>query len=283
VKLRGIDLVGNWRPAELAELTRFLAPLPAAWLEQNPQLRILAREPVLRGAPPSAPGHSKYEPSVGAIVVYDKGVYDGERIDPKQFRRSVFHELAHTLVRQTPRLLAAWTASTMGAGFVDDYARSHPEEDFADTFSEFLIDPRATHDAVPPKAEFIRCMLDESGKPQEKVAMNFMRGFKDELIKTAKPGAGRLASLMRFGRKAAPHAGGGSSRMGLAKGLALGGGAAIGAGVLGERKGEKKGYNEGTSDVMQVAQQARQIGRREGVMAYHQALQEKLRGGGGES
>jgi hypothetical protein len=277
VKLRGLDLIGNWSRPEIVELQRILAPLPSAWLERNPEVRILARQPALKNAPSSAPGHSKYEPSVGAIVVYDKGVYDGDRIDPKQFRRSVFHELAHTLVRQNPRLLASWAAATKGDGFVDDYARTHVEEDFADTFSEFLIDNVATRDAVPSKAEFIRCMLEESGKPQEKVAMNFMRGFKDELVKTAAPGAGRMAGMLRFGRKTGQGGGGGG--LGLAKGLALGGGAAIGAGALGAKKGKEQGYAEGTSDIMDVAQQARQYGRKEGMLAYHHALQEKLRGG----
>lgn len=278
MKFRGIEIVGEWTGPELVELRRFLAPLPPAWLEHNPEFRTLARQSVLKDAPPNAPGHSKYEPSVGAIVVYDKGVYDGERIDPKQFRRSVFHELAHTLVRQNPRLLAAWTATTIGDGYVDEYARSHPEEDFADTFSEFLINSSATRDAVPSKAEFIRCMLEESSSSQEKVAMNFMRGFSDELVKTARPSAGRLAGLLRLGRKAHPPQGSSGNGLRLAKGLALGGGAALGGGMLGAKKGEEKGYGEGTSDVMEVAQQARQIGRREGVMAYHQALQEKLRG-----
>lgn len=240
---------------------------------------MLVREPVLRNAPANAPGHSKYIPVLSAIVVYDKGVYDGQRIDPEQFRRSIFHELAHTIVRQSPRLLSAWTATTSGAGFVDDYAKTSPEEDFADTFSEYLISRDATRKAVPPKAEFIRCMLEQSSEQQEKVAMNFMRGFTDELVKTAGTGAGRLARMMRFGRKA-EHVGG--SGIGAGKALALGGGAALGAGALGAKKGKEKGYNEGTSDVMDVAQEARMLGRKEGVMAYHQALQNRLRSGQGD-
>lgn len=282
MRVRGLELEGRWTPAEVAELQRFLAPLPARWLEENPNLRTLVRRPVLEDAPPSAPGHSKYEPAEGAIVVYDKGVYDGDRIDPEQFRRSVFHELAHTIVRTNPRLLAAWTASTAGAGFVDEYAKTSPEEDFADTFSEYLIDHVATRKAVPPKAAFVRCMLEQSSQPQEKKAMpmNFMRGFQDELVKVASPGAGRLARMMRFGRPAAQTAP--SAGRGVAKMLGLGAAAGVGGAALGSSKGKQKGYDEGTNDVMEVAQKARMLGRKEGVMAYHTALQERLRGGASE-
>ena len=228
MRVRGLELEGRWSTAEVTELQRFLSPLPARWLEENPNLRAIVRRPVLEDAPPSAPGHSKYEPAGGAIVVYDKGVYDGDRIDPEQFRRSVFHELAHTIVRTNPRLLAAWTASTDGAGFVDEYAKTSPEEDFADTFSEYLIDSAATRKAVPPKAEFLRCMIEQSNQPQEKSAMpmNFMHGFQDELVKVASPGVGRLARMMRFGKPAAAAAP--SAGRGIAKMLALGGGAAVG-------------------------------------------------------
>lgn len=276
MRVRGVELAGNWTPEETAEAEKILTPLPAEWLEANPHFRILVRQPVLRDAPPSAPGHSKYEPSVGAIVVYDKGVYDGERIDPEQFRRSVFHELAHTIVRKDPRLLAAWTASTSGDGFVDEYARSHPEEDLADTFSEYLLHRDDTAKAVPSKAEFIRCMLEG----QEKTAMNFMRGFSDELTKCAAGGMGRMARAMRFGKKTAPGAG--HAGLGLGKALALAGVGAAGAGAIGAKAGKEKGYESGTSDVMDVAQRARMLGRREGVMAYHTALQQRLAAQSGE-
>ncbi|MBP9824080.1 MAG: hypothetical protein KBF21_07650 [Thermoanaerobaculia bacterium] len=275
MKLRGLELVGSWPAAELAELEKIVADLPPAWVEGNPNFRFLVRRPVLENAPASAPGHSKYEPALGAIVVFDKGVYDDDRIDPEQFRRSIFHELAHSLVRSDAQLLVAWTAARGNGGFVDEYAKTSPEEDFADTFSEYLIDPVATRKAVPPKAEFIRGMLERSSAQQEKVAMNFMRGFANEIVKTAAPGAGRLAKMMRFGRQAKPDLK--PASRGIGKMLALGGGAAVGGAALGARKGKEKGYDEGTSDVMDVAQKARMLGRKEGVMAYHQALQERLR------
>ncbi len=154
--IRGIDLVGEWKPDEVKEATSILAPLPKAFVELNPHFKVLERRPVLTDAPPSAPGHSKYEPESGTIVVFDKGVYHGSRIDPEQFRRSVYHELAHAIVRGNPDLLSRWSAETQHDGFVDDYARTSPEEDFADTFSECLIHGDRVRQAVPVKAAFIR-------------------------------------------------------------------------------------------------------------------------------
>ena len=281
--VRGIHLLGDWAPAELAELDKVLAPLPEAWVEQNPNFHVLVRQSVLQNAPPDAPGHSKFEPAFGAIVVYDKGMYHGSQIDPEQFRRSVYHELAHSLVRsdpQLPSLMGAWKQTTTPRdGHVDEYAKSNPEEDFADTFSEFLIDPDATRRKVPTKADFISQLLEHAGK--EKVAMQFLRSFGNELIKTARPGTGRMAKMLNVFRREKPAA-----SIGLKRGLAMAGVGAAGAAAAGEhfgkRRGEKQGYGEGSADVEQVAEEARNIGRKEGVLAYHQLLQQQLREGEGE-
>lgn len=156
MEIRGILLQGEWTKDEVAEAKKILAPLPAAYVEKNSHFRVLERQRVLVDAPPEAPGHSKYNPPSGTIVVYDKGVYHGSRIDPEQFRRSVYHELAHAIVRQDPDLLERWKASTRGDGFVDDYAKTSPEEDWADTFSEVLIFGDRVRRVVPLKYAFVR-------------------------------------------------------------------------------------------------------------------------------
>ena len=162
MNIRGIELEGNWSGNETRELEKILAPLPKHFVEENPNFKTIIRRPVLLDAPPEAPGHSKYEPAQGAIVVFDKGVYHGERIDPEQFRRSVYHELAHSLLHDRPHILTEWEAATRGDGFVDDYAKSSPSEDFADTFSECFIHDGKTSKAVPVKAAFIRRMITQS-------------------------------------------------------------------------------------------------------------------------
>lgn len=159
MEIRGVELRGEWTAREVTEATKILAVPPRAFIEANSGFKVLERQPVLLDAPPTAPGHSKYDPNSSSIVVYDKGVYDGDRIDPEQFRRSIYHELAHAIVRDNPAVLAEWTASTRNDGFIDDYAKTSPEEDLADTFSEFLIDAKRATRAVPIKAAFVRRML----------------------------------------------------------------------------------------------------------------------------
>jgi hypothetical protein len=157
--IRGIQLAGKWADSEVKELELIFKPLPRAFVELNPSFKTIERQSMLTDAPPSAPGHSKYEPESGTIVVFDKGVYHGRTIDPEQFRRSVYHELAHAIVRSTPSLLDRWRAETSGDGFVDEYAKTNDEEDFCDTFSESLIHGDRVAKAVPHKAAFVRKLL----------------------------------------------------------------------------------------------------------------------------
>jgi hypothetical protein len=271
MKIRGVELLGNWSPLEKRWLVKMLEPLPQAWLEQNPNIKSIVRRDVLKNAPPEAPGHSKYEPAIAAIVVFDKGVYHDGKIDTEQFRRSVYHELAHTILRNDPSIISRWGRKTNGDGFVDEYAKTSPDEDFCDTFSEFFIHKEKTREVVPRKARFMQNLLDSAQR--EKVAMNFISGFGDELIKMARPSVASLARRMSRGAsKRTP------GKMSVGKGMALAGGAGLAGAEAGRRKGKKKGYAEGSKDVMGVAGKARMLGRREGVLAYHRALMKHRKG-----
>jgi len=275
MKLRQLELSGSWKPGEIRELVQVLKPLPARWVEQNPCLKSIIRRSVLTDAPPEAPGHSKYEPSFAAIVVFDKGVYHGDEIDKEQFRRSIYHELAHSIVRSDPKLLARWQADTRGDGVVDEYARTGPEEDLADTFSEFFIHPAQTKNRVPRKTAFLKQLLEQA-RSKEKTAMAFIDGFMDEMTKTARGGLSRL--LRRSVRKGtAPTKVRSAGKMSVGKSVLLGAGGTAGGMAVGSTRGKKKGYEAGTGDVMDVAQRARMVGRKEGVLAYHRALMQHRR------
>jgi hypothetical protein len=267
VKFREIELLGDWKPPELETLRKILQPLPRAWVESNPSLRTIGRESVLRDAPPEAPGHSKYEPQLGAIVVYDKGVYHDGKLDSEQFHRSVYHELAHSIIRSNPGLLKTWHASTRGDGFVDEYAKTSPEEDFADTFSEYFIHNGAARKAVPKKAAFLQELLSQA---QEKIAMDFMNAFTDELCKTAgakDQGLQKiLAAASRFGKS------------GLGKGTmgAVGGGGV--AGSVAYKQGDETGFKQGTKGARRYGEQQRMMGRREGGMAMYNYIRKRTQG-----
>jgi|SRR5690606_9759192 len=111
--------------------------------------------------------------------------------------------------------------------------------------------------------------------------MYFLRGFSNELAKTAGPSLGRLARAARLARRG-NEAAKGARGLSLGKGALLTGGvgaaSAAGGAAAGKKRGERKGYEQGTADVGEIAERARLIGRREGILAYHQALQAKLRG-----
>lgn len=268
--VRGIRLLGTWSRPEQQAAARWLSVLPDGWMEKNPNLHSIIRRPVLLNAPPEAPGHSKYDASQGAIVVYDKGVYHRDRIDLEQFQRSIFHELAHSILEGDDAILDRWTAATADDGFVDEYAKTSPAEDFCDTFSEFFIFPQKTQQVVPRKWRFLYNLMQHAGS-QEKTAMHFLSAFTDELTKVA-ASSGALHGLMdMIGR---------GLKSNVAKGAILGGGAALGGGALGLAKGKRVGYDQGTGDVADVAQRALQIGRRQGAQLGYQYAMQQMKGQG---
>lgn len=262
MKLRSIQLDGNWSKLELDALAQALRALPRRLVESNKGLVGIGREPRLRNGPPDAPGHSLYDSQSGRIVVFDKGLYHRGKIDHEQFRRSIYHEICHAFLRDRPRLLQRWQSETRGDGFVDEYAKSSPAEDICDTFSEYLLHHDKVKKLVPRKSSFIEKLLNP--ETQEKTAMHLINAFADELQKTASPAATsmlkRLAALAK-----------GRGGKAVAAGGLAGGGAA-----LGHRSGKQSGYEEGTSDVGSVARRARMMGRKEGVMAYHRALMNRM-------
>ena len=268
MKIQGVEARGSWTEREINLAERFLSPLPPAWLANNPNLRAIIRRPVLPDAPPEAPGHSKYDRTEGAIVVYDKGVYHRDRIDPEQFRRSIFHELAHSILEGDPTILDRWGAQTSGDAFVDEYAKTSPEEDFCDTFSEFLIFPEKTQRVVPRKWRFLYNLMQQA-RSQEKVAMHFLNAFTDELTKVA-ASSGAMHGLMDLARRAI------GSNVG--KGAIVGTGGLIGGGAIGLSKGRRKGYDEGTGDVGMVAQKAMAIGRQQGAQIGYQYAMQQMKG-----
>jgi hypothetical protein len=164
---------GNWTPEERRAVKARLDQLPPRLVGANPGFHAIARKPVLNPKPPGAPGDSKYEPSSGRIVLYDKGVYDGGRkIKEDHLSRSVFHELAHTLEKTVPKLFenwkaisgwtqrdGKWVATLPKAGFVDDYAKTSPYEDWAETFQEYFVRPEIVRKRFPLKYRFVEHVL----------------------------------------------------------------------------------------------------------------------------
>lgn len=275
-----LELIGSWTQPEVDAVTAALASLPRAWTIENEWLQAIAREPVLVDGPPDAPGHSKYDPSTRSIVLYDKGVYHRGQIDHTQLRRSLYHELAHSILRSDESILPAWQLATQGDGFVDEYARTGPDEDFCDTFSEYFLHRAATERVAPRKVAFLD-QLTALAQGEKVAMMNFFNGFADELVKEANP-------LRRLLSRAAPAAKAG--RMAalapkLLRGGAIAGGAGLAGAAIGKKKGHEKGIEEGAAGLEEGMQMAYSAGVRRGAMAYHEALLQRMKasGGGGKS
>lgn len=294
MKIRGIELRGGWKPEEIKEVIRVLGVLPASVVEDNPSFTGIIRRSVLNDGPPEAPGHSKYEPSHGAIVVYDKGVYHGDELDPEQFRRSIYHELAHSILRSNPGLVKEWQSATSGDGYVDDYAKTSPDEDFCDSFSEFLIDRPRVVKELPKKSGFLARLLESDH--QEKMAMYMISGFADELTKVAAfkdivMKAKMLAAKAgtkgaELGRKAGTKAkeswaGRESGKVGVGKALLGAGALSTATYGMGRSKGRKKGRQvgqaEGVAGARRFAQRAHQVGLQRGYQAGVQRAVAALR------
>lgn len=263
MQVRGVPVSGKWTKLELVALHRALEPLPDAWLSGNDRLSSFVREDVLRDAPASAPGHSKYDQNTRQIVIYDKGA-----ADLVQFRRSVYHELAHSILHSHPGLLRSFSGATASDGFVDEYAKTSPEEDFADTFSEVLLYPGRASKAVPLKTAFIHRMIDQARGEVKEAMTRFVAAFDDEIEKTAAPGPGLLSRLGSITSRI--------PKSGLARGLGIAGLAGGGSYAFGRKKGEAIGLEEGTAGLEQGMQQAYVAGVQRGAHAMLQRIQENM-------
>ena len=110
-----------------------------------------------------------YDQASRRVVVFDKGVYDGgSKIKKEHLSRSVLHELAHSLDDELPKVFnewkalsgwslrdGKWVALRPAAGFVDDYAKTSPFEDWAETFSEYFLHPEIVKKRYPEKHRFM--------------------------------------------------------------------------------------------------------------------------------
>lgn len=151
-----IKLLGKWKPEELEALDSILSKLPSRLVSENQNLKAIGRAPVIKNAPPHAPGHSMYKPNHkrfgdmgGALVVFDKGAYSGGKLDKKLFAKSILHELTHSFNLPLSKVF--------GRGqFVTGYAGKNAREDFAESFAEYFLHPKKL---PPDKAGAIKAFL----------------------------------------------------------------------------------------------------------------------------
>lgn len=164
-KIESELLKGDWTEEERRVADHTLMKLPKQLTVENPNLKDVERKKALQPKPAGAPGDSEYKD--GRVVVFDKGVYNGGRLDKDNLQRSILHELAHSVDDEVPGVFAHWCALSgwrkvgetwkhgKRATFVDDYAGTSPFEDWADTFSEYHLHPEIVRKRFPDKFRFI--------------------------------------------------------------------------------------------------------------------------------
>jgi hypothetical protein len=163
-KRYNIGLSGKWTAREILELHRVLRQLPNALVKNNSNLLSIWREDRIANAPSWAPGHSMYNPNRpkfgkyrGALVIFDKGVYDNSgKFDRVQFEKSILHDLAHSFG------IARFDPVFGKPPFITEYAKREPKEDFAESFAEYFLHPSLLKERTPEKSEVIKMFLARS-------------------------------------------------------------------------------------------------------------------------
>jgi hypothetical protein len=170
----------SWTPEEIQVVDKVLALLPEVFVSQNPNLRALVRESEYDGEYEHSPGFGMYQESAGPkakkdyVVVYDKGLYsESGQLDPRLAANTLIHEISHSLDDEQPGPYQDWLElsgwfqtdgnwlPTRDLGFVNSYSRGHPKEDFAETFTLFVMDPDRLRVLSPEKHMFMERLFDQ--------------------------------------------------------------------------------------------------------------------------
>jgi len=172
IKLEERDAL--WQSQEIQALDKVLQLLPSVFVSGNANLKTFVREAEYKGDYEGAPGHGMYRESAGPnakkdyVVLYNKALYnDAGQLDLKRLATTLVHEISHSLDDEQPGPYQDWLAlsgwfqtdghwlPTRNLGFVNEYAQGHPKEDFAESFTLYVLDPDRLRLASPEKFFFM--------------------------------------------------------------------------------------------------------------------------------
>lgn len=183
-KTHGISLEERdsaWTSDEISALDKVLAMLPAAFVSRNPNLKAIVKQKEYTGSYNQAPGHGMYQESAGPkakkdyIVMYDRAFRDENgQLKPENIAKTLIHELSHSLDDEKPGPFQDWLALSgwfqeldgrwlpaRDTGFLNQYAMGHPKEDFAESFTAYVLDPDRLRIASPQKFMFMEQFFRE--------------------------------------------------------------------------------------------------------------------------
>jgi hypothetical protein len=175
------DRGASWTPDEIRAVDQVVGLLPQAFVSGNANLKTIVRDREYDGEYDGAPGHGMYRESAGPdakkdyVVLYDKGVYEDGQISPGQIATTLIHEISHSLDDELPGPYKEWLELSgwfteggrwhpqRDTGFLNEYSRGHPKEDFAEAFSAYVLTPDRLERVSPLKFMFMDRLFKQGG------------------------------------------------------------------------------------------------------------------------
>lgn len=168
----------KWTDEEIRALDQILGLLPKALVSDNDNLHAFIRQKEYTGDYAGAPGGGMHQSSdkKDYVVLYDKGMYNSQgTLDMGQFANTLIHEISHSFDDELEGPYQSWLAlsgwfqengqwfPTRDTGFANEYARQHPKEDFAESFTLYILDPEKLQNVSPMKYNFMSTLCREVG------------------------------------------------------------------------------------------------------------------------
>jgi len=170
-----------WTTEEIRAVDKVLAMLPAAFVSDNINLQSIVRQHLYQGDYEGAPGGGMYQEVAGPdqkqdyIVLYDKAFVDEEGSQNiGVLATTLIHELSHSLDDEKSEPYQEWLKlsgwfmledgqwlPSYDLGFVNPYSRGHPKEDFAESFTAYVLQPDKLRIASPQKYMFMEQFFKE--------------------------------------------------------------------------------------------------------------------------
>lgn len=171
----------SWDPEEIRTLSKVLSLLPSAMVSRNNNINAIVRQREYDGEYDAAPGHGMYRSVAGPeakkdyIVMYDKALRDpAGNLKAGNIAKTLIHELAHSLDDENSEKFSEWIGisgwfkedgepwlPSREVGFLNEYSRKHPKEDFAESFTAYVLDPDRLRVVSPQKYMFMERLFQE--------------------------------------------------------------------------------------------------------------------------
>lgn len=168
-----------WTSEEIRAVDKVLAMLPAAFVSKNKNLEAIVRKH--EQDHPDVPGAGMFQQAAGPnqkrnyIVLHDEAFIDDEgQPNIGVLATTLIHELSHSLDDEKSGPYKEWLELSgwfmledgqwlpaRDLGFINPYARRDPKEDFAESFTAYVLHPEKLRIVSPFKYMFMEQFFKE--------------------------------------------------------------------------------------------------------------------------